>query len=649
MRKANQFSKMMRDYEKSQRKQEERSREEEEEAKKRAEVSPEPGVPLGLTTKLVFFKQYNTYQALLAVYPKGELSVDGAFSKVVLYIMRWFRNRLGEEAFEIYPDISFLREDYPQPEDYAGFDISQVSNINGLDFISFETAYLPDRKAWIVSLIEPDNGTENKGIQSRTFTTEISVYRQEDAVVLGIREGCREPRTNTEDAKGFRPGFVRDIFFDDELAMGEYGADREYDFDTKPHKLNGKSGEACRKLYDGLVGCRFRQMSVLFVPGEYYDKNSEAIDKVTVSLLGYCHIIVWENSCRKLFDQVMKEQELLEVAEENQLIFYRANNRISSASDYYEPDTEGLMSELKERAKKEPLRKYVDFGEFSFKPSWWENLLVSPGSDPEEVADLKNHYEAEIAGLTRKINDLERDNASLQTDNNSLQADNKKCENIIAKDASALSRLGDKLDEAAAERDKLKSDLQKANALLMQQGLQMKGMVSDEKERYRPLLNLPPLGMDRKKEILDWIREYYPDVLEVHPAAEKSFCDDGRNLDWHRFCMMIHYLAGYTRHRNEGGMALDSGAARNYDPEGSAYTVERTTSGQGTLDMYKDKYSITICEDGILKTVIMDWHIKYGKGRDVNMIRIYFYYSQKMKKSIIGYMPDHLPIRSNPH
>ncbi len=58
--------------------------------------------------------------------------------------------------------------------------------------------------------------------------------------------------------------------------------------------------------------------------------------------------------------------------------------------------------------------------------------------------------------------------------------------------------------------------------------------------------------------------------------------------------MMIHYLAGYTRYRNEGGKAIDSYAAREYDPEDAAYSAEPVSSGQGAIDTHKDKYTITI-------------------------------------------------------
>ena len=67
-----------------------------------ANPNPEKALPknFGKSTSLVFFRQYNTYQALLDVRPGNGLSIDGCFSKVVLSIMTWCKSRLKEDAFE---------------------------------------------------------------------------------------------------------------------------------------------------------------------------------------------------------------------------------------------------------------------------------------------------------------------------------------------------------------------------------------------------------------------------------------------------------------------------------------------------------------------------------------------------------------------
>lgn len=85
-----------------------------------------------------------------------------------------------------------------------------------------------------------------------------------------------------------------------------------------------------------------------------------------------------------------------------------------------------------------------------------------------------------------------------------------------------------------------------------------------------------------------------------------------------------------------------------YDVENNSFAIEGTSSGSGATDIYKDKYTIDISEYNNKKNkVIMDIHMKKGKGQaDIN--RIYFYYDEDIQKTIIGYMPDHLPTRGNP-
>ena len=641
------YSKLMQKKEKAKAKELARQQQiQEQQAEDKPEESVnELAVDLAKTTKLVFFRQYNTYQALLEVHPKDDINSDAIYSKVILYIMRWFRNRLGEDACADNPDLAFLKDQYPDPENYEQFKLDDVSNINGFDFIDFETTFINDKKAWLVHLAEPDNGNERLDIQGRTFTTDISVYKQDKSVVLGIRESCREPEKNTIDAFGYRPGFVRDIFYDEDLLVTEQGLDKEYAFAHEAYKLNGKSNEACNRLYEGLIIASGRQMPILFVPGDYYEKHATEVDKKADSLLGYCHVVVWQNGCRKLFEQSMDNSEFVEVGEEGQLIFYRTNCLQEYPSAYFEDDSEDLLDNIKTIAQNEPLRKFCDFKEFSFKPSWWNGAPERNEGENENIEEIRSQYETVIASLTKTVNDLERDNDHLQRDKSALESENKKLDKEISKNFSDISRSNRERDDAILERDKAKEELQKLEEKSMREEMVAKGMISETKDRYKPIINLPPLSREKKEDILNWINEYYSDVLVIHPNAEKSLFSDNRNIDWHRFCMMIHYIAGYTRYRNEGGIALDPNAARDYDAEDSAYRVEPAGSGQGALEIHKDKYTITIEEKGEKQDVLLDLHLKYGKGMDDNMIRIYFHYSPDEKKSFIGYMPGHLPIR----
>ena len=605
---------------------------------------------LGKSTSLVFFRQYNTYQALLEVFPKEALSVNACFSKTILYIMRWFRGRLGETTYEEYPEITFLKGDYPLPENYSDFQIEKARNINGLDFIDLETAYLPEKDAWLVCLTEPDNGNDKKDIKGRTFTTEIMVYKWEYSVVLGIRESCREPKSNTEDASVYRPGFIRDMFFDQDMILGEYGLKSEYAFDTKPIMINGKSGEACEALMKNLISSDSRQMPILFIPEVYYLANEEEINHKTRSLLGFAHVVVWQNTCRKLFAQVMQNEEFADVAEEGKIIFYRTNYMQEYPVEYFETDSEDILEQIKLKAQKEPLRKNTDYKGFAFKPSWWE-ISKTNQQNFNLDSEMKEAYENEISRLSQRIRDFERDNSALQSKINELNSENDKLDGEILSSFIDLTKKNALIEKQSSEIKELKEKYSEQKKDLARLYLTISSLQESEKERYEPIIHMPPLGKDKKEDILKWIKEYYSDLLLIHAGAEKSFMGDNRNIDWHRFCMMIHYLAGYTKHRNAGGMPLDFAAAREYDPEEAAYTVSPVSSGAlGAVETHKDKYTIMITgENGKKEEIVLDLHLKYGKGMDDNMIRIYFHYVPELKKSVIGYMPGHLPTRKDGH
>ncbi len=600
-------------------------------------------------TKLVFFKKYDTYQALLEVFPSESLSAKECFSKVILYIMTWFKKRLGEDVYEKYPDIVFLKKDYPMPDQYATFQPEKLKNIDGLNFLDLEVAYNKGMDAWLFSLEEPDNGKENKKLQGRTFKTEISVYQRKESVVVGIRESCREPEANEEDAFGFRPGFVRDLFIDSDLTIGEQGVKKEYAFSTSPLLLNGKSSASCEAFYNDLIASEYRQMPVLFIPGDYYEANQTEVDEKTKSLLGYCHVLVWQNTCRKLFSQVMKNEEFAEVAEEGQLIFYRTNHKEEYPTDYFEPDTEGLLSRIKDVAQHEPIRKSCDFRNFSFDvPVISSDLSIE--KDRKTVSSKERLSAYEVASLRMDVGNLKRDNDALHKRNEELKAENAKLDEDYRENATAVLRLTGQNEGLKTQLAEVKEKNRQLEASKQTQDMIIRGYKQAEKERIQPLLHLPVLDKDKKNNILSWINEYYSDVLIIHPNAKKSFESDNRNIDWHRLCMMIHYLAGYTKYRNIGGPVTNPDAAREYDPEEYAFTVSPVNSGPGTLEMYRDKYTILIPgENGKKEEVLLELHLKSGKGADSNMIRIYFYYSATIRKTYIGYMPGHLPTRKDGH
>ena len=131
------------------------------------------------------------------------------------------------------------------------------------------------------------------------------------------------------------------------------------------------------------------------------------------------------------------------------------------------------------------------------------------------------------------------------------------------------------------------------------------------------------------------------DYLIIHPKARRSFEACSRNIDYKRLCLMLYYLAHYTRLRNENkdeSINLDE-ALRPYDLEDMNLSV----TSVGDVTYYKSAIKIKIHNyDGSVRgEQYMPLHIK----SDVNprsLIRIYFLYHKPIGKSIIGYMPDHI-------
>jgi len=655
-------------------------------------------------TNLLLYRQYNTYQALLEAYPKNGLTVDGCRSKIILYIMHWFQRRLGEDAIQSMPEIQFLKSDYPSVESYKDFDISKVPDINKLSAIDVKTAYTDEDKSWVFELTEPDNGNEQKDIKGRTFITQILVYLKENTVVFGVKTTCKEPAHNTDDADVYRPGFIKAINSDPDIELLEEGIPYDYRFGDTPIILNGKSSQDCSAIYTQLIANPKRQLPIVFLSESLYEKDEETKEMLngrTRSYLGFAHVVVVTRSNQKLFRNEMNDLELLEVISEGQVILYRSNPGLTLTvepvyfavkeeveetelekkniddgtynEEYTVDDTEeaaekndgseeinqGITIEEDEFEKLDllvkkldPLRRNYDYGQYSFTAKLWNPKRVM-----ESKKDSHNNSEqikvimAEKDHLRAELEEKNRDNEELQRRINEFELSRKRIEKQYYEAIASANRMERIASELQEEYSKVKEQIQRYESRCLTYEKVISGANDIAREKFKPLIHFPRFDMSGKGEILDWIEDHYSKTLIVHPNARRSFFKDNRNIDWRCLCMMIHFISGYTLYRNDGGSAISSDAARDYDPDGYGFKCDPVSSGAGgSKKMYEDKYTIDISAYNSNKAdVVMDLHLAQGKGRGYDMIRIYFYYDSEIKKSIIGHMPAHLPTRSDPH
>lgn len=622
-------------------------------------------------TQLLLYRTYKTYQVLLEAYPQNELTVDQCFSKIILYVMKWFRERIGEDNVDKLPQLGFLKRDYPEVEQYEEFDIKAVDDIDYLDAADVRTAYSEDSDSWHFTLTEPDNGNDKMDISGRSFTTNVCVYRKSGTVVLGVQISCKDPSNGSEDANVYRPAFIRSIFLNKgnkirtdiennirDIVFTEADVPVEYAFAGDPVVVNGKAGQECTDLVEKLVCNQDRQLPILFVPGEYYNSHKADIDARTVSYLGFCHVVVWDKTPNKLFGQIMGSDELRDVAEEGCLILYRSNPAIGYEVDcaYLDPEEDDMEEDMDEMIKKnDPLRRVYSFEKYPLIADKWspEKILSILTDKISGDSDTSKQLKSEIERLKAQIDDQLRDNELLQRRINESERNARNSEKECRAAYSEMTkqaRLNEKIESSLEVAKSELSEVKRKNDELVKK---LAGAASKAKDMYRPLLNLPKLenSDEAKEDILAWIKEYYSDVLIVHEDAVKSFKKDERNIDWKMLCMMLHYIAGYTINRNAGSGVMDNESIRDYDPENYAFKVNPVSTGSsGSAVIYKGSYTIDISAyDKDEKDVVLDLHVAKGKGRGDDMIRIYLYYDANIKKSIIGYMPDHLPTRNNPH
>lgn len=603
-------------------------------------------------TNLILYRHYTTFQGIFSVWPKEGTTMEDCFAKTVLYVMKWFRSRLGDGDIEAYEELQGLKTDYPDPEDSSQFRIGEVGELRAQVLLDVHTLYREDLKDWTFRLLEPDNDNDKSGVVGRTFITNVFARQETDCVVMGVKVTCRESSRNESEASVYRPGFIKNMNEDVHLELGEYGIPRKYSFTNGVFHMNGKSNQECEQLLAELMNNEKRQMPVVFCPAEYYQCNQAAMDGVAKSFLGFAHVVTVENGVNKLFGSYMDKQAYIEAANRGQVIVHKEKPLFTKDVEpvYFDTEEAAIQVDLQQFVKKESMRKVFSNWEYQY----YTEALKAYQKAELERRDKDSVYAARYEEEKEKREKLESDYHELKQDLEVVQHRNQALEQDVKKKDAAVHSMSRDMDKQWKEMDLLRMEneqLRETREAAVTDVPDTKAIEDAYRKKILPLLDYPQYSSSIRSDVISWIKKYYADTLVVHPRAEKGLLDDNRNLNWKRLCQIIHYISGYTIHLNEGGTTRDENIARDYDPMETAISVENTDSGDaGATTIFKDKYTINIAQwDSEKGDVILDKHVKYGKGQDSNMIRVYFYYDADIKKSIIGYMPDHLPTRKDAH
>ena len=592
------------------------------------------------------YSQYYTYQAYFQLFPRDAISEDECFAKSILYVTDWIRGRITPSGGEAPEFLSA----YPPAADFRSFDTDDISDIDqGKDF-DIRIVFDNDRRIWAMRLFELSS---NSKVRGQSFVTEVTVSRAEGSVLMAIRTTCREPVRSTL-AKVYRLSYIRHgLLQDDDIILTEAFTAPEYPINGRAVSVNGKSKEACEHFCSRMLANPRRQFPLVLVSDpSLCDEHMDDIDAFAWDLAGHAHVTVLSSGPNKLCYSVLSDRELGDSLKEKGLAFAVFDACPDEEGSLPEPrlfhfsDPEQELKDVFEEARDDLIGhqrgQTYDFSgtEFYSKVRISKMMALTGGGEDHyqmvlealvsEQTEKLEAAEANEARLTIELQKEKSKNAELTKMNNKLLSDQEKAELSRSDSNSELAeRL--KATEEALEAEKARS----------------RELSRPFTEDHSALLNMPLT--DDRDAILKWIEDSYcgdDGCLILHDRAKDSFRRDKTGRDFRRICLMIHYLYGYTRFLNEGNDPVTANQkAASYDVLSNRFEATRSSSAEGALRNYRSDYTIDISAyDPSRKDALLDFHLKKGKGMDSDSIRIYFCYDSEIGRSIIGYMPDHLPI-----
>ncbi len=590
---------------------------------------------------------YTTYGIRLEIHPKNGLAVEECQKKAALYIIKWVKDKIGE-------GIPHSLQAFPEVDDYRSFDIEKAGAISIVTPVELSAFYW--NGTWAMRFVESQE--EFPG----DFVTDISLERTEDTVRFSIRTQCRQS-VNKAHAKSYRPAFMSRMVEDEDIVLTEEGIPDKYPVSFEPIRVNGKSNSELNEMYEGLVNVPGRLLAVAFYPEPVDDEGRELAGQIAKTLMGYAYVVIIEGSLRKFFCNILRYPPYIEELENNKTVLH--NELIESEDEDLPPVTwtsgsfevdENLEERLRKVKWVEPINWVYDFSCVPFldklQSEYGEARIArarESGSEQEIMAALEENNDllkTQLGQLTVELDETKgrEDNLKKQLRNTQNALDNqyrelektrRKLESVVEGSEKETKQNEDNIGQLKRKLKNLENiaDIASASAMRMVDSLSVFE------------------GADDAHKYIKWIDHFYADTLILHERARKAIESDKiQGRDWKVICEATHFVSGFTSAMNNGAGVDEANetAAQLYDIGNNGYRVTRALSGE-TKIRYAADYQIDISEyhKGIddETTAELSFHLADHQEYH-NMFRIYFCYDAKLKKSIIGYMPGHLPTAS---
>ena len=587
--------------------------------------------------------EYPTYQAIYELHPQNGLDTSGLFRKSVLIVADWIRGRVAQNG----GDTSFLSM-YPDPSEYGTFQVEGAPDITPHSGFDVASQYSKKEKSWALRVIEVN--TEKDYYQS--FKTDIAIRELESLVLLAIRITCRETERE-ELADVWRTSFVTQVLMKDEdIIVTEKACPIDFPIKLGAISLNGKSKQVCEMFNTDFIANEGRLFPIVIMPETILSRidQHELLKKMVYKIKGISYITVLEESVNKLFISVMNKPELAKELEKGDKCLVITDPKAEDGfkthvlfngtedQDGNEIIDEPVLDDVCKHVQNYLRKKDVNYGDLLFLSELRQVVLLenlptaASEAEKQEIAlvfekaleekdeDLRRMSE-EVAKRDKKIKDLEKNLQAAHHENKS-------------------DKLAMELDDKEAEIKRLKDEIIEKDDQIA--GLREESLRAIE--RYKPLFDLP-LPQASIESIIAWVERNYGDRVILHDRAKKMFISNGSGRDLAFICRMFHYIYGYTclvgQHAGDPTGLQESLKAYDVLDE----HLEVTDVGRNPIMHHPESYEIDISMyNPSAGKVVMDKHVKDGKGMDSDSIRIYLYYDSEMEKTIVGTMLEHLDI-----
>ena len=591
--------------------------------------------------KLLKNRIYPTYQLYAVV--NSKISAEEAMVIAVLETFSWLRKR--------FRDLTIPDEiNYPEPDKYKGVKLDDFKSFRINEGYVVDVVFIKEKGVWAFQLVEPDLGPEpgnenqeRKPAPGRVFATNIAFRIYNGKLECGFKTVCSEPENTKVVCEVFRLAVVKCIVRNELL-----GLEQIIPIIRDTHQINSTD-----KL-DRLINyIRSNERQLPFVLTVEYKKivdfNSLIKNKPGFDINNLLNrnidglMVVTDDVKEEPIEAKMREMAGRKmgyaqfgflpdkyiknindslgcnISSGDVCVFYpeKYNQKKLFKRDSIKLNEKQFLADLEKELQEFPKYKNINFGNVIF-------INEARIEELNKIIELSNSKEEIIKAIEDKIKVIE-----LKYEDN-------------------IAALSNEMHEKDEKIDRLKAEIKELNEKVDKNYLQVEKFKSDHNDQINKL-NLKIEWKDSKlnqpsktEDIPEWVEKQFAGKLIFHNRAigEIKKTPTGKT-DMSLVCDAINYLANEYRDERLGLISKDD--SNNICSDKYNRSFEVTPVGEKSIEMYTKEYKVKYRKNQNVKSkeVLLDQHLKVGKGNKDNL-RIYFFYDEEKDLIVVGSLPKHL-------